>query len=212
MAAIIQRFSEVDKGHCLSVLVFWQASCSLLRHSARIPKISVCWQIRCGDGKLDFQERLQRAVERGQQARDTRSREAAAKALSEEESRSLHSEYRLDLSDRIGTCLEQLVDQFPGFQLESIVGDEGWGSVVVRDDIALGESGKPANLYSRMQILIRPFSEGRLVEMVAKATIRNREVFNRSRYQMLGQVDVESFSENIDLWVLEYAEKFAATE
>ena len=161
---------------------------------------------------MDFQERLQRAVERGQQARDTRSREAAAKALSEEESRSLHSEYRLDLSDRIGTCLEQLVDQFPGFQLESIVGDEGLGSVVVRDDIALGESGKPANLYSRMQILIRPFSEGRLVEMVAKATIRNREVFNRSRYQMLGQVDVESFSENIDLWVLEYAEKFAATE
>ena len=59
---------------------------------------------------MEFQERLQRAVERGQQARDARSREAAAKALSEEESRSLHSQYRLELSDRIGECLGQLVD------------------------------------------------------------------------------------------------------
>ena len=159
---------------------------------------------------MEFQERLQRAVERGHQARDTRSREAAAKALSEEESRSLHSQYRLELSERIGECVEQLVDQFPGFQFESVVSEDGWGAVVSRDDIALGDSGKATNLYSRMQILIRPFSEGRIVEMVAKATIRNREVFNRSRYQMLGQVDLESFSENIDLWVLEYAELYSA--
>lgn len=159
---------------------------------------------------MEFQERLHRAVERGQQARDTRSREAAAKALSEEESRSLHSQYRLDLSDRIGEILGQLVDQFPGFQFESIVGEDGWGAVVNRDDIALSESGQATNLYSRMQILIRPFSEGRIVEMVTKATIRNREVFNRSRYQMLGQVDLESFAENIDLWVLEYAELYSA--
>ncbi len=159
---------------------------------------------------MEFQERLQRAVERGQQARDTRSREAAAKALSEEESRSLHSQYRLELSERIGEYLGQLVDQFPGFQFESIVGEDGWGAVVNRDDIALSESGQATNLYSRMQILIRPFSEGRIVEMVTKATIRNREVFNRSRYQMLGQVDLESFAENIDLWVLEYAELYSA--
>ena len=159
---------------------------------------------------MEFQERLQRAVERGQQARDTRSRVAAAKALSEEESRPLHSQYRLDLSERIGEILGQLVDQFPGFQFESIVGEDGWGAVVNRDDIALSESGQATNLYSRMQILIRPFSEGRIVEMVTKATIRNREVFNRSRYQMLGQVDLESFAENIDLWVLEYAELYSA--
>ena len=159
---------------------------------------------------MDFQERLQRAVERGPQARDTRSRESAAKALSEEESRSLHSQYRLELSERIGECLAELVDQFPGFQLESIVGEDGWGAVVSRDDIALGESGQSENLYSRMQMLIRPFSKGRIVEMVAKATIRNREEFNRTRYQMLGQVDLESFAENIDLWVLEYAERYSA--
>ena len=159
---------------------------------------------------MEFQERLQRAVERGQQARDTRSRVAAAKALSEEESRSLHSQYRLDLSERIGEILGQLVDQFPGFQFESIVGEDGWGAVVNRDDIALSESGQATNRYSRMQSLIRPFSEGRIVEMVTKATIRNREVFNRSRYQMLGQVDLESFAENIDLWVLEYAELYSA--
>jgi hypothetical protein len=158
---------------------------------------------------LEFQERLQRAVERGQQARDTRGRDAAAKALSEEESRALHSQYRLELSEHVGNCLAQLVDQFPGFQLESIVGEEGWGAVVSRDDLALDEANKATNLYSRMQMLIRPFSEGRIVELVVKATIRNREVFNRARYQMLGQVDLESFSEHVDLWVLEYAEKYS---
>ena len=159
---------------------------------------------------MEFQERLQRAVERGQQARDTRGRDAAAKALSEEESRALHSQYRLELSEHVGNCLAQLVDQFPGFQLESIVGEEGWGAVVTRDDLALDEANKATNLYSRMQMLIRPFSKGRIVEMVAKATIRNREEFNRTRYQMLGQVDLESFAENIDLWVLEYAERYSA--
>ena len=158
---------------------------------------------------MEFQERLQRAVERGQQARDTRGRDAAAKALSEEESRALHSQYRLELSEHVGNCLAQLVDQFPGFQLESIVGEEGWGAVVSRDDLALDEANKATNLYSRMQMLIRPFSEGRIVELVVKATIRNREVFNRARYQMLGQVDLESFSEHVDLWVLEYAEKYS---
>jgi hypothetical protein len=158
---------------------------------------------------LEFQERLQRAVERGQQARDTRGRDAAAKALSEEESRALHSQYRLELSEHVSNCLAQLVDQFPGFQLESIVGEEGWGAVVSRDDLALDEANKATNLYSRMQMLIRPFSEGRIVELVVKATIRNREVFNRARYQMLGQVDLESFSEHVDLWVLEYAEKYS---
>ena len=158
---------------------------------------------------MEFQERLQRAVERGQQARDTRGRDAAAKALSEEESRALHSQYRLELSEHVGNCLAELVDQFPGFQLESIVGEEGWGAVVTRDDLALDEANKATNLYSRMQMLIRPFSEGRIVELVVKATIRNREVFNRARYQMLGQVDLESFSEHVDLWVLEYAEKYS---
>ena len=160
---------------------------------------------------MEFQERLQRAVERGQQARDTRGRDAAANALSEEESRAQHSQYRLELSEHVGNCLAQLVDQFPGFQLESIVGEEGWGAVVTRDDLALDEANKATNLYSRMQMLIRPFSEGRIVELVVKATIRNREVFNRARYQMLGQVDLESFSEHVDLWVLEYAEKYSGS-
>ena len=34
---------------------------------------------------MDFRERLQRATQRGQQARDERAREAQAKALSEEQ-------------------------------------------------------------------------------------------------------------------------------
>jgi hypothetical protein len=189
----------------------WAVWGALLRRCASRSRIASIESTGSGGSRtLEFQERLQRAVERGQQARDSRSRKAADRALSEEESRTLHSEYRLELSDHIGTCLGQLVDQFPGFQLESIVGEEGWGAVVNRDDIALAEGGKSTNLYSRMQMLIRPYSEGRIVELVVKATIRNREVFNRARYQMLGQVDLESFAENVDLWVLEYAELYSA--
>ncbi len=160
---------------------------------------------------MNFQERLQQAVQRGEHARDTRGREAAAEALTAEQRKTLHSQYRLELSERIVECLQGLADQFPGFRYESVVGEDGWGASINRDDISLGEGRKAANQYSRLQLLIRPLSDVGIVELVAKATIRNREVFNRSRYQLLGQVDTESFAENIDLWVLEYAEKYAAS-
>jgi hypothetical protein len=161
---------------------------------------------------MDFQERLRQAVQRGEHARDARGREEAKKALSAEDHKALHSQYRLELSERIVECLQRLADQFPGFRYESIVGEEGWGASINRDDISVGADRKAANQYSRLQLLIRPLSDAAIVELVAKATIRNREVFNRSRYQLLGQVDTESFAENIDLWVLEYAEKYAACE
>jgi len=158
---------------------------------------------------MDFEERLQRAVRRGRQTQDERGRAEAEKALSEEELKTLHSQYRLELSERIEICLTKLSEQFPGFRYESVLDEQGWGANISRDDIALSEKHQVANQYSRLQMLIRPFSTGHIVEMTAKGTIRNREVFNRTRYQRLEQVDTESFSENIDLWVLEYAEKYA---
>ena len=158
---------------------------------------------------MEFEERLQRAVKRGRQTQDERGRAEAEKALSEEELKTLHSQYRIELSERIETCLTKLSEQFPGFRYESVLDEEGWGSNISRDDVALSEQRQVANQYSRLQMVIRPFSEAHIVEMAAKGTIRNREVFNRTRYQRLEQVDTESFSENIDLWVLEYAEKYA---
>ena len=56
---------------------------------------------------MSFRERLQRATERGKQARAAQLNEAAAKALSEEECRRLHSQYRLTLTEHIENCLRR---------------------------------------------------------------------------------------------------------
>jgi hypothetical protein len=87
------------------------------------------------DWGMDFRERLQRATQRGQQARDARAREAAAKALSEEQCQRLHREYRLDLVEHIERCLKQLGENFPGFQYEDIANERGWGGAVRRDAV-----------------------------------------------------------------------------
>jgi hypothetical protein len=58
--------------------------------------------------------------------------------------------------------------------------------------------------------VIRPFSSAHVLELAAKGTIRNKEVFNRSHYQRLTDADPRTFEELIDLWTLEYAELYAA--
>src|SRR3972149_180485 len=81
---------------------------------------------------MDFRQRLQKASERGQRARDAKLREAAAKALSEEEFRRLHSQYRLPLCEHIEECLRELAHNVPGFRVEAIVDESGWGAVAAR--------------------------------------------------------------------------------
>ena len=115
----------------------------------------------------------------------------------------------MDLSEHIETCLTKLADHFPGFQFETLVSDEGWGARITRDDIDIRER---KNVYSRVKILVRPFTDAHIIAIAAKATIRNREVLNRSHFQFLSQHDTTSFCELIDLWVLEYAEKFATRD
>jgi hypothetical protein len=158
---------------------------------------------------MSFRERLQRAHERGKQARAAHLNEAAAKALSEEECRRRHSEYRLALTDHMERCLRDLADNVPGFRFETIVDERGWGAAVGRDDISIS-GGRRANLFSRLQLLVSPFSKYHVLELVAKGTVRNKEVFSRNHYQRLADVDLESFRELIELWVLDYAEFYAA--
>lgn len=59
-------------------------------------------------------------------------------------------------------------------------------------------------------MLVTPLGSAAIVELVAKGTIRNKEVFNRKHFQQLSRVDLDSFKELVDLWVLEYAEQFSA--
>jgi hypothetical protein len=160
---------------------------------------------------MDFEKRLERAIERGQNTRHEQGRLAAEKALSEDDLRSLHTSCRLELSDHIENCLRQLADRFPGFQYESIVGEEGWGAKITRDDIARSPGRGFQSLYSRLQLVVSPFSDAHIVALTAKGTIRNKETVSRNHFQYLSQVDIESFRELIDLWILEYAEQYAAT-
>jgi hypothetical protein len=159
---------------------------------------------------MDFQQRLQKAIQRGQRASDARARAEAEQAITEKELQRLHGQYRLELSERIEHCLRQLVDQFPGFRFETLVDDRGWGAAVSRDDIRLRPPRERTTCFSRLEMVIRPISEYHVLDLAAKGTICNREVYNRTHYQQLTEVDVTSFTEMIDNWSLEYAELYAS--
>lgn len=158
----------------------------------------------------DFEKRLEKAIERGQRASDARARAEAQRALSERELHRRHTEYRLKLSEHIETCLREIPDHLPGFQIEPILSDRGWGAAVVRDDIEPGRGSRPVTRFSRLEMYVRPLSEAYVLELSAKATIRNKECFNRNHYQLLSEADLDSFTELVDLWVLEFAELYAA--
>lgn len=158
---------------------------------------------------MEFQQRLDRAIQRGRHAKEQRGEEAAARQLTEEELRGLHSRARLELVEHIDNCLRSISDRFPGFTFTTIANDDGWGARISRDDVQL-KSGASRTAYSRLEMLVRPFHKAQIVELVVKGTIRNSEALNRSHFQRLEQVDVSSFTEQVDLWILEYAEQFAA--
>ena len=50
------------------------------------------------------------------------------------------------------------------------------------------------------------------IELTAKGTIRNKEVFNRKHYERIQDVDPATFTELIDVWVIEFAELFAMNQ
>jgi len=158
---------------------------------------------------MDFNQRLQRASDRGQQIKQARTAEAAAKALSEEECRRLHTSYRLTLSEHVETCLKQLADNIPGFNFNLVANDKGWGASVSRDDLSLAD-GQRKNLFSQYTILVSPFSKYHVLDLVAKGTICNKENYHRNHYQLLKEADLESFRELVEQWTLDYAEQYAA--
>jgi hypothetical protein len=159
---------------------------------------------------MEFRNRLNKAIERGRRASSAQAQAAAKQAVTEKELARLHTQYRLELCERIEGCLRQLADRFPGFRFETIVSERGWGAALSRDDIVLRPGKRQATYYSRLEVLISPASSYHVLDLRAKATIRNKEVFNRSHFQRLTELDLTSFTETIDLWVLEYAELYAA--
>ena len=107
------------------------------------------------------------------------------------------------------SAIHRVADHFPGFQHESIFGEVGWGSAVSRDDLR-SEGGRRNNQYSRLEMVIRPYSALRVLDLKGKGTVLNRELFNRSYYVPVADVDIAEFEQMIDSWAIEYAEMYAA--
>jgi hypothetical protein len=160
---------------------------------------------------MEFQERLQKAIDRGQRRGDERARAEEERALGEEEFKRLYSQYRLSLSEHIEKCLGELPKHFPGFRVETLYGDRGWGAAATRDDFAM-ESGRRAEFFSRLEMTVRPLSQLHVLELTAKGTVRNKELFNRTHFRRLTEVDLDEFKSRIDNWTLEYAELYASKQ
>jgi hypothetical protein len=159
---------------------------------------------------MDFHERLQKAVQRGEQQRTATAREHASQQLTEEESRALHAQSRAELSDHLESCLNHLADTFPGFEFQTVLSGDGYGAKVRRDDLRSRGGRAMAHEYSHLELLVRSYSSTRILEVVGRGAIANKEVLNRSAYQFLNQLDLDSLRQQVDQWVLEYAERFAA--
>ncbi|MDE0864029.1 MAG: hypothetical protein OSA98_09595 [Rubripirellula sp.] len=157
----------------------------------------------------EFESRLESAISRGQRRADVKATQQRKSELSADELRRLHTSCRLSLSDRIETAINRVADHFPGFQIESLFGEVGWGSACFRDDLRI-ISGQRTNQYSRLEMVIRPHTDLNVLDLKGKGTVMNRELFNRSHYVAVGEVEVEDFEQMIDVWAIEYAEVYAA--
>jgi hypothetical protein len=157
----------------------------------------------------DFDERLQKAIGRGQKSRDAQDEVVGAQKANIEDLRAIYGQLRLALSEHIETGLRKLCDHFPGFDFSTIVNEDGWGARITRDDINL-RGGNNRNLYSRLEMLVKPFSDSHILDINTKGTIRNRESLNRSNYRLLSEANEDGLKEIIDGLVLEFAEQYSA--
>lgn len=158
----------------------------------------------------DFEERLQRAIDRGRKTRDAEGTAAGEKQATEEDLRNLHSKLRIALSEHIEACLKKLCDHFPGFDYSTVMNEDGWGARITRDDINL-VAGANRNLYSRLEMLVKPFSDTHILEIATKGTIRNKESLNRSKFRFLREADEDDLKSMVDALVLEFAENYSAS-
>lgn len=157
----------------------------------------------------DFDQRLKSAIQRGQLRGKQSEQASRANQLTEEEFKRLHTQYRLSLSDRIEKAIDRVAQHFPGFRTEMLYGEVGWGAACYRDDLTLS-AGRRSNLFSRLEMTIRPMNEYHLLDLRGKATVANKEYFNRNHFVPLSEVNEEEFRRLIDAWAIEYAEYFAS--
>jgi len=159
----------------------------------------------------EFNSRLESAISRGRKRAEAHASYERQKEMSEEDLKRLHSSHRLALSDRIESAVRGVADHFPGFREESVFGEAGWGNACYRDDLRI-DSGRRTNQYSRLELVVRPFSELQVLELKGKGTVMNRELFSRNYFMPIPEADIEEFQQLIDTWAIEYAELYSAKQ
>ena len=157
----------------------------------------------------DFSKRLESAIDRGKQAAERKAEEERQAEQTEERLRELHTQYRLQLCDKIEETVNKLADHFPGFRSESVYDEEGLGSACYRENLHF-DNGRRTTQFSRFEIIVRPCTDLLVLDIKGKATINNREVFNRSHYSELADLDLGDFDRCIEAWSLHFAETYAA--
>lgn len=157
----------------------------------------------------DFEQRLKSAIERGKRRGVRHEQAARAAQMSEDEFKRLHSSYRLSLSDQIEKAVDRIALHFPGFRTEMLFGEVGWGAACYRDDLQMLE-GRRSNLYSRLEMTIRPLTSSHVLELRGKATVANKEYFNRVFFVPLLEVEPDDFARLIDAWAIDFAEHYAS--
>lgn len=159
---------------------------------------------------MDFDDKLQQAIQRGQDRTVARSTAKKQVAATKEEIRNRHNEFRLNLSEHIETCLKKLAQHFPGFEYEVLYGEKGWGGALSRNDIDRGPDGKAGSFFSRIELTVRPQNEFNVANITGKGTIRDKEMFTWNHFENILEAKQESMEQMIDKWVLQFAEQFAA--
>jgi hypothetical protein len=153
-----------------------------------------------------FRDRLRKAIQAGADAQQQRAADQRLAQQQEQKLRALYDRYERGLRDHIEACLNELVDQWPGFDLTSVVSDKGWGHAVSRDDRVHGRQDR---LYNRLELTVRSYADYQFIEVLAKGTIRNREVIRRSDDDRMETADLALLKKFIERIVVEFARRYA---
>lgn len=159
---------------------------------------------------MDLQKRLQEAIDRGQSRAQAKPSSDPAK-MTPEQLKNLHNDFRLTLSAHAEEVMRQIVDQLPGFNSETLFGDKGWGAAIFRDDLVLNRTLRKSE-YSRLEIFVRPISDYFVVDLASKATVRNKEIWNRTFFRPIVETDAAAMMEQIDGWAVQFAEQYSASQ
>lgn len=159
---------------------------------------------------MDFEDQLEKAIERGQQRITKRDQDRKKQSLNADDIKRRHNEFRLHLSDHIEKSLNRLSERFPGFEYEIIYGTKGWGGAIYRQDLTRGPDGRAGSFFSRLELSVRPINDYNVVNIAGKGTIADKELFSWNHFEDIDEATFEAFEDKLNNWMIQYVEQFAA--